>query len=81
MPRDNWIFLPITGFLKAIAFCTLLYAFRRGGNASVVVPIAQLSFLVTIGWAAAILREPLTRPKLVGLGFFVAAIVAFSIRS
>ena len=81
MPRNNWIFLPITGFLKAIAFCALLYAFRRGGDASVVVPIAQLSFLVTIGWAAVILREPLTRPKLVGLGFSVAAIVAFSVRS
>ena len=81
MPRNNWIFLPITGFLKAIAFCSLLYAFRRGGAASVVVPIAQLSFLVTIGWAAVILREPLTRAKLVGLGFAVAAIVAFSVRS
>ena len=81
MPRNNWIFLPITGFLKAIAFCALLYAFRRGGLASVVVPIAQLSFLVTIGWAAVILREPLTRPKLVGLGFSVAAIVAFSVSS
>ena len=46
-----------------------------------VVPIAQLSFLVTIGWAAVILREPLTRPKLVGLGFSVAAIVAFSVSS
>ena len=78
MPKNNWIFLPITGFLKSSAFFALLYAFQRGGSASVVVPIAQLSFLVTIVWAAVVLREPLTRPKLIGLGFAVAAIVAFS---
>jgi transporter family protein len=78
MPKSNWIFLPITGFLKSSAFFALLYAFQRGGSASVVVPITQLSFLVTIVWAAVVLREPLTRPKLIGLAFAVAAIVAFS---
>ena len=78
MPRANWIYLPVTGCLKAVAFCLMLYAFRRGGSASVVVPIVQFSFLVTIVWATLILREPLTRPKLISLAFAVAAIAAFS---
>ena len=78
MPKNNWIFLPVTGFLKSSAFFALLYAFRRGGSASVVVPIAQLSFLVTILWATVVLREPLTRPKFIGLSFAVVAILAFS---
>ncbi|MFQ5914195.1 MAG: EamA family transporter [Nitrospinota bacterium] len=77
-PRNNWLFLPITGALKSLAFVSMLYAFRRGGSASVVVPVVQLSFLVTMGWAAVILREPLTRPKLLAMGLAVAAIVAFS---
>lgn len=78
MPRANWVFLPMTGCLKAISFSLMLFAFRRGGNASVVVPIVQLSFLVTMIWAAIFLGEPLTRSKIIGLAFAVAAILAFS---
>ncbi|MFQ5693243.1 MAG: EamA family transporter [Nitrospinota bacterium] len=77
-PSNNWRFLPITGALKSFSFFLLLYAFRLGGSASVVVPIVQLSFLVTLLLAALVLREPLTRPKLLGLALAVAAIAAFS---
>ncbi len=77
-PRNNWIFMSVTGSLKALAFFSMFSAFRFGGAASVVVPIVQLSFLVTILLAAAFLRERLDPPKLIGLGLALAAIFLLS---
>ncbi len=77
-PRNNWIFMSATGSLKALAFFSMLSAFRIGGAASVVVPIVQLSFLVTIVLAAVFLRERLGPPKLIGLGFAITAIFMIS---
>jgi transporter family protein len=76
-PRNNWVFLPWTGGLKSLAFVALLYALQRG-EASVVVPIAQLSFLVTVLLATFILKEPLTGSKVLGLLLAVGAILVFS---
>lgn len=76
-PRNNWLFLPWTGGLKSLAFVALLYALR-GGEASIVVPIAQLSFLVTLLLATFILKEPLTGSKVLGLLLAVGAILVFS---
>lgn len=77
-PRNNWIFMPVTGSLKALAFFSMLSAFRLGGAASVVVPIVQLSFLVTILLAAVFLRERLDPPRLIGLVLAIAAIFLLS---
>ncbi len=79
MPKANWLYLPMTGCLKAISFCLRLYALRRGGSVSVVVPIVQLSFLVTMIWAIMFLRELLTRSKIVGILLAIAAILSFSL--
>lgn len=76
--RNNWLFMPVTGSLKALAFFLMLTAFRLGGAASVVVPIVQLSFLVTIFLAALFLKERLDLAKLIGLGLAVGAIFMFS---
>ena len=78
MPRSNWVFSPITGGLKSLAFCAMLLAFQLGGAASVIVPIVQLSFLVTILLAAFFLGERLDRPKLAGLSLAVGAIFLLS---
>lgn len=78
MPKANWLFLTMTGCLKAISFSLMLFALRRGGSVSVVVPIVQLSFLVTMIWATLFLREMLTRSKLIGILFAIAAILSFS---
>ena len=77
MPRANWAFSPFTGSLKALAFCSMLLSFRLGGAASVIVPIVQLSFLVTILLAAVFLRERLDALKIAGLALAVAGIFLF----
>ena len=70
--------MSVTGSLKALAFFSMFSAFRFGGAASVVVPIVQLSFLVTILLAAVFLGERLDPPKLIGLGLALAAIFLLS---
>lgn len=78
MPWSNWVFSPFTGSLKSLAFCSMLVAFRLGGTASVIVPIVQLSFLVTILLAAFFIRERLDGPRLAGLAFALAAVFLLS---
>ncbi|MBI4207899.1 MAG: hypothetical protein HY527_23005 [Betaproteobacteria bacterium] len=54
-----------------------LYNFARslaGGEASVLVPIAQMSFVVTAALGLVILREPFTARKAAGLAFAAAAL-------
>jgi uncharacterized membrane protein len=78
IPRNNWTFMPVTATLKGMAFFVMLYAFQIGGAASVVVPIVQLSFLVTMLLAAVFLRERLDPPKLIGLALALGAIFLLS---
>lgn len=77
-PPSNWIYFPVTGSLKSAAFFFLLTSFRAGGNASTVIPIVQMSFVVTAILAAVFLREVFSRWKWVGLGFMILAIAALS---
>ena len=78
MPRGHWAFIPFTGTLKSLAFCSMRTAFRLGGAASVVVPIVQLSFLVTVLLAACLPQERLDAPRLGGLALAVGAVFLLS---
>ncbi|MDA0999262.1 MAG: DMT family transporter [bacterium] len=77
-PPGNWIYFPITGSLKSVSFFCLLTSFRLGGNASAVVPIVQMSFVLTAILAAVFLGETFNRWKWAGLGFAALAILALS---
>lgn len=77
-PPGNWIYFPITGSLKSVAFFCLLTSFRLGGNASAVVPIVQMSFVLTAILAALFLGEAFHRWKWIGLGFAALAILSLS---
>lgn len=71
---------PITGVLLAVAMTMLLYALRRG-QATVLVPLVQLSFLVTAPLSFRLLREPITGRKLAGLGLGALAVLVFGFAS
>ena len=77
-PPGNWIFAPITGTLKTLAFISIVFAFRIGGAASVVVPIGQLSFLTTFILAAIFLRERIEYTQWLGIALATAAIFMLS---
>lgn len=60
------------------AFLFLLYGLK-GGEASVVVPIAQMGFVVAAVLGGALFHETWTARKLAGLGAAIAALVALAL--
>ncbi|HZU24277.1 MAG TPA: DMT family transporter [Bryobacteraceae bacterium] len=62
----------LTGVLGGVGNITLYLALARGGNASVVVPLAGLAPLVTVVLAFMLLREKLNR--LQGMGVILALV-------
>jgi drug/metabolite transporter (DMT)-like permease len=76
-PPGGWRYGATTAVLLLFGLVMLLAGLARG-EASVLVPVAQLSFVVTAGLGILILREPLTPRKSVGLAFAVAALVCLA---
>jgi len=70
-------FAAVTGSLFGVSMLCALYALR-GADALVVVPVLQLSFLLTAPGSFVFFGEPVTTRKLAGLLLGSAAIVAFS---
>lgn len=68
-----WRHAPVAAVLLLLAGILLLTGLADG-EASVLVPIAQMSFVVTAAAGVSYLREPLTRRKAAGLTFAVAAL-------
>jgi len=75
--RTGWAHALVTGVCLTVGIISLLAAFRRG-EASVVAPIAQLSFVVTSMMATFWMGERLTGRKVAGLLLAVGTIVAFA---
>ncbi len=57
------------GILAAIAVFSMLLAFRLGGEASVIFPIARLGLVVAVIGGFVVYRELVTATKLLGLGW------------
>jgi len=76
-PPGGWRYGATTAILLLFGLVMLLAGLARG-EASVLVPVAQLSFVVTAGLGVIILREPMTLRKSVGLAFAVAALACLA---
>jgi drug/metabolite transporter (DMT)-like permease len=74
--RPALVHAPVSALLLVVAFTLLAKGLERG-EASVVVPIAQMGFVVTALLGFIFLREPLTPRKLAGL--FVALLALTSL--
>lgn len=67
----------VTSVLLAVGFVLLMEALARG-EASVVVPIAQMGFVVTALLGIFAMREAVTGRKLLGIGLAVAALATLA---
>ncbi|MFQ5693999.1 MAG: EamA family transporter, partial [Nitrospinota bacterium] len=65
----------IAGFTQALAINAIVWAMGLGGEASVVIPILQLSFVWTAALAIMSLKEAINARK--GLGFVLAVLAIF----
>ena len=76
-PGMAWPHAPQAGVVLGAAFILLVQALARG-EASVMVPIAQMGFVVTALLGFAFLREPFTMRKGAGLVAAVAALASLA---
>lgn len=67
------------GFLQAVAFNAILWSMGLGGEASVVIPILQLSFLLTAALAILSLKEPFHARKQLGFLLGILALVLLAL--
>lgn len=77
--RSELIHAPVSGLLSSAAYLLLLYSLQTG-EASVNIPIFQLSFVFTAVLAALFLGEQLSRGKVLGLLAAVMAVLVFNFR-
>ncbi len=76
----TYVFGAPSGALVCGIVLFLIWALQRG-EASIVLPVAQLSFVVTSLLGAAILHEALTRRKLAGIGLACLCVVLLALRT
>lgn len=74
VPRGAWRHAGVAGIVLALAFIGLTEALARG-EATTVVPIAQMGFVVTALLGGIVMKEPVGRRTVVGLGAGASAIV------
>ena len=75
--RAAWSHAPFAAALLVVAF-TFLAKGLEGGEASVVVPVAQMGFVVTALLGFFFLREPFTARKCAGLAAALAALASLA---
>jgi drug/metabolite transporter (DMT)-like permease len=75
--RAAWMHAGTTAALFLLALVLLFESLARG-EASVLVPISQMGFVVTAAFGLVFLREPFTIRKSAGLAFAVAALVCLA---
>ena len=76
-PPGVWRYSATTAVLQLCGLIMLISGLRRG-DASVLVPIAQLGFLLTSGLGFILLREAFTVRKGFGLAFTIAALICLT---
>lgn len=75
--RAAWTHAGTTAALFLLGLVLLFESLARG-EASVLVPISQMGFIVTAAFGLAVLREPITARKSAGLGFALAALACLA---
>lgn len=77
IPRKTFLYAPLNGCLMAIGTLSIIFALSTG-EASIVLPIVQLSFLVTGVLAVILLKEKINLNQIIGIIFAATAIVILS---
>jgi drug/metabolite transporter (DMT)-like permease len=75
--RAAWVHAGTAAALFLVAL-VLLFESLELGEASVLVPITQMGFVVTAAFGIGFLREPLTLRKAAGLAFALAALACLA---
>ena len=74
----TWFWTVLAGACNALGAWASFVAYRSGGKASVVTPLAALYPIVTVALAVPLFKEQLNAREVVGIGLALAAAVALS---
>lgn len=77
--RSVWKYAPVNGVLMACGTLAAVASMARG-QATVAIPITQLSFVVTAALSFALLRERMSGRKLAGCALAIVAVVLLGLR-
>ena len=77
--RRDLLFICLSGVATGASWLCYYRALQEG-QASVVVPIDQLSIVLTVAFSHFILKEKVTKKSLAGLALLVAGTVAIAVR-
>jgi len=77
-PRAAWTHAGTTALIFLLGLILLFESLARG-EASVLVPISQMGFVVTAAYGVLFLREPFTARKVGGLAFALAALACLAL--
>jgi drug/metabolite transporter (DMT)-like permease len=69
----------LAGFLQALAINSIIWALTLGAEASVVIPILQLSFVLTSALAVLTLHEAVNGRKILGFAMGISALVVLAL--
>ncbi len=75
--RTFWIGM-LVGLFGSIGYACMFYALQKGGEGSVVFPIAGLGVLISVALSVIVFREPLTAARVLGFGLAAGSIVLLS---
>lgn len=78
IPGKGWALGIVSGALSGLGALASFAAYRSGGKASVVTPLAALYPTITIALAVPLLHERLGLRQVVGVGTALAAAIALS---
>src|SRR5439155_6549547 len=74
----TWFWTVLAGALNALGALASFLAYRTGGKASVVTPLAALYPIVTVALAVPLFKERVSAREAIGIALALAAAVALS---
>ena len=77
--RGKWAYAAAVGILSPLAYILVLYAYRLGGQVSLVAPLRESSLMIATLAGFFILNERISFARILGCAIIVAGVVLLSI--
>jgi drug/metabolite transporter (DMT)-like permease len=77
--RGKWVYAAAVGILSPLAYILVLYAYRLGGQVSLIAPLRESSLMIATLAGFFILNERISFVRILGCAVIVAGVVLLSI--
>jgi uncharacterized membrane protein len=77
--RGKWGYATAVGLLSPLAYILVLYAYRLGGQVSLIAPLREVSLMLATVAGFFILKEKASAARLVGCAVIIAGVILLSV--